>query len=112
MKTDEIETDKGHVLVVGFKGKIRKSRLKDVLKEAHKQKCVIIANHPLHKFGVSYFLVEKILGEESGELLNNEGDNGKKLVKELVDNLFALLNEKGVMTPDKLTNKKDNKNNQ
>ncbi len=49
---------------------------------------------------------EKILGEESGELLINEGDNGKRLVKQLVDNFFALLKERGVMTPELLQNKK------
>lgn len=42
---------------------------------------------------------EKILGEESGELVIKEGDNGKRLVTQLVDNLFTLLREKGEMTP-------------
>ncbi|QVL57024.1 MAG: hypothetical protein KFB93_06490 [Simkaniaceae bacterium] len=42
---------------------------------------------------------EKILGEESGELVIREGDNGKRLVSQLVENLFTLLRERGEMTP-------------
>ncbi|KHO55504.1 MAG: hypothetical protein QT10_C0001G0108 [archaeon GW2011_AR19] len=72
IKTDEIETDKGHLLIVGFKGKIRKRKLEEVLKEVHKQKCIIIANHPLHNFGVPYFLVEKILGKYNGVSFNKK----------------------------------------
>ncbi|MFH1290495.1 MAG: PHP-associated domain-containing protein [Nanoarchaeota archaeon] len=62
IKTDEIGTDKGHILIVGFKGRIKKRSLKEILKEAKKQKCVIIANHPLHEFHVPHFLLEKIFG--------------------------------------------------
>ncbi len=42
---------------------------------------------------------EKILGEDAGELVIKEGDNGKRLVNQLVNNLFTLLREKGEMTP-------------
>lgn len=62
IKSDEIETEKGHILIIGFKGKIRKRDLKEVLNEAHNQHCIIIANHPLHEFNVSYFLIKKLLG--------------------------------------------------
>jgi len=65
IKTDEIETNKGHILIVGFRGKIKKRKLEDVLREAHKQKCVIIANHPLHhEFKITYFLFKKILNSD------------------------------------------------
>jgi len=60
VKTDEIGTDKGHILVVGFKGKIKKRTLKEVLRGAKKQKCIVIANHPLHEFRVPHFLFEKV----------------------------------------------------
>ncbi|MDN3509186.1 MAG: hypothetical protein P0S93_04130 [Candidatus Neptunochlamydia sp.] len=42
---------------------------------------------------------EKILGQEGGELVIKEGDNGKRLVTQLVNNLFTLLREKGKLTP-------------
>ncbi len=67
VKTDEIETDKGHILIVGFNGKIRKRKLEHILKEAKKQNCIIIANHSLHDFGIPYFIVKKILGKH-GEI--------------------------------------------
>ncbi len=70
IKTDEIETDKGHILIIGFKGKIKKRNLKKVLKEAHKQNCVIIANHPLHEFYVPYVLIKKLLGGQENISLN------------------------------------------
>jgi len=56
VKTDEIETNKGHISIIGFKGKIKKRKLREVLKQAKKQRCVVIANHPLHEYGLSYFL--------------------------------------------------------
>lgn len=65
IKTDEIETDKGHILIVGFNGKIRKRKLEHILKDAKKQNCIIIANHPLHNFGAPYFLIKKILGKSN-----------------------------------------------
>ncbi len=76
IKTDEIETDKGHILIVGFNGKIRKRELEHVLREAQKQKCIIISNHPLHNFGFPYFLVKKILGKSK-----NLGLNKRDLIK-------------------------------
>ena len=79
VKTDEIETDNGHILIIGFNGKIRKRKLENVLKEAHKQKCVIIANHPLHSFGVSYFLIRKFLGKlKTISITKNELEKNKK----------------------------------
>jgi len=67
VKTDEIGTNKGHILIVGFKGKIKNRKLDSLLKEAHKQKCIIIAPHPLHDFDISFFLFRKIFpsGKES-----------------------------------------------
>lgn len=59
--TNELGTNKGHILVVGFKGKIKTKNLKEILKEAHRQKAIIIANHSLHEFSIPYFLVSKIL---------------------------------------------------
>ncbi len=61
IKTDEIETDKGHILIIGFNGKIRKRKLEHVLRDAKKQKCMVIANHPLHDSGIPYFFIQKIL---------------------------------------------------
>ena len=73
IKTDEIETDKGHILIIGFKGKIKKRKLEDVLREAHKQKCVIIANHPLHhEFKIVYFLIKKILNSDNEISINKQ----------------------------------------
>lgn len=60
VKTDEIETDRGHLLIVGFKGKINKRSLKKVLLQAHNQNCVVIANHPFHEHNLSYFIVKLI----------------------------------------------------
>ena len=71
VKTDEINTDKGHILIIGFKGKIKKRKLEIVFIEAHKQKCIIIANHPLHhEFKINYFIIKKILN--SNEISMNE----------------------------------------
>lgn len=79
IKTDEIETNKGHILIIGFKGKIRKRRLDNVLKEAHRKHCIIIANHPLHDFGLSYFLIKKILRKpESMSITKKEIEENKK----------------------------------
>lgn len=72
IKTDEIETDKGHILIVGYKGKIRKRKLDEVLKEANNQNCPIIANHPLHVFGTSYYLFKKIFKKKTDISLSNE----------------------------------------
>lgn len=44
--------------------------------------------------------IEKILGEEGAELIIKEGDNGKRLAQQLVDNLFQLLKERKVLTPE------------
>jgi len=60
IKADEIGTEKGHILIVGYDGKIKSRNLNDVLKEAHKQKCVVIANHPLHQNNLGYFLFSKL----------------------------------------------------
>ena len=81
VKTDEIETNKGHILIIGFKGKIRKRRLEEVLKEAHKQGCVIIANHPLHhEFNITYFFIKKILNSNKEISINK-----KELIKHKKD---------------------------
>ncbi len=81
VKTDEIETNKGHILIIGFKGKIRKRRLEEVLKEAHKQGCVIIANHPLHhEFNITYFFNKKILNSNKEISINK-----KELIKHKKD---------------------------
>jgi hypothetical protein len=65
VKCDEIATNKGHVLIVGHKGKVKSRRLKDVLKEAHRSRCLIVANHALHKMGIDYFVVSKIVGSKN-----------------------------------------------
>ncbi|MFH1376908.1 MAG: PHP-associated domain-containing protein [Candidatus Woesearchaeota archaeon] len=65
IKTDEIETNKGHILIVGYKGKVKKRRnLKELLKIAHKSGCIIIANHPLHGNNIAYFLILKLIGNK------------------------------------------------
>lgn len=43
--------------------------------------------------------LEKVLGEEGAEVVIREGDNGKRLAQQLVDNLFQLLKERKVLTP-------------
>jgi hypothetical protein len=53
IKTDEIETEKGHILVIGYKGNVKHRKLQEVLEGAEKQNCPIIANHPLHKFSLT-----------------------------------------------------------
>ncbi|MFH1452308.1 MAG: hypothetical protein ABIF88_03990 [archaeon] len=73
IKTNEIGTDKGHILIIGFIGEIRKRKLEEVLKEAHKQKCIIIANHPLHlENKISYFLIKKIFGSSKEPSINKK----------------------------------------
>tara|TARA_Y100000310_G_scaffold140809_1_gene140226 strand:+ start:810 stop:1628 length:819 start_codon:yes stop_codon:yes gene_type:complete len=62
VKTDEIVTNRGHVLVVGFRGAIKSKKLKELFKEVKKQNCVVIATHPLHEFGIEYFFVSSLLG--------------------------------------------------
>lgn len=65
VKTDEIATDKGHILIIGFTGTVHSHHLNDILRKAHKQHCPIIANHPLHTPNAAYFLVKKIFGLHS-----------------------------------------------
>lgn len=72
IKTDEIQTDRGHILIIGFNGKIKKRKLEHVLKDAQKQNCIIIANHPLHNFLAPYFLVKKIFGKSLDASLNEK----------------------------------------
>lgn len=50
---------------------------------------------------------EKILGEDAGEMIIREGDNGKRLVSQLVENLFTLLRERGSMSPGDLDRRRD-----
>ncbi|MEK6928499.1 MAG: hypothetical protein AABW65_00905 [Nanoarchaeota archaeon] len=65
VKTDEIQTREGHILIIGHKGKVKARLLSKLLREAHKERDIIIANHPLHKFGISYFFIKSILGKPS-----------------------------------------------
>ncbi|MBS3094678.1 hypothetical protein J4474_03360 [Candidatus Pacearchaeota archaeon] len=60
IRTDEIETDKGHILIIGNKNKIDSRNLSHLLKTARKKRWIVIADHPLHKTGLSYFLISKI----------------------------------------------------
>lgn len=59
--------------------------------------------HP--NYGIDVLLLnqikelEKVLGEEGAEMVIREGDNGKRLAQQLVDNLFQLLKERKVLTP-------------
>lgn len=59
VKADEIGTNKGHILIIGHNGKIGKLKLKPLLELAYNEGDIIIANHPLHNFGISHFLVKK-----------------------------------------------------
>ena len=71
VKADEIDTEKGHILIIGHNGKIKKRNLKEVLKEAHKNHCIVIASHPLHDFAVGHFIIKKMsLSKE--ELIKNK----------------------------------------
>jgi hypothetical protein len=78
LKTDEIGTDKGHILIIGFKGKIIGRKLSKVLNEAHRQKCIIIANHPLHHFNIAYTLVQKIMKDNNEISLSESSLNAYK----------------------------------
>jgi len=64
IKTDEIGTEKGHILVVGFNGKINLKNLKKTLIDARIQNCIVIANHPLHDFHIPHFILKKLFGAE------------------------------------------------
>lgn len=77
VKTYEVETEKGHILLIGYKGKLSSTKLKEVLRSAHKQKAIIIANHPLHS-SVSYFLITKALGEDKIGLNKKELSQNKE----------------------------------
>ncbi|HVY01255.1 MAG TPA: PHP-associated domain-containing protein [Candidatus Nanoarchaeia archaeon] len=72
VKSDEINTEKGHILIVGYTKSIHNHNLHDILKAAHKQHCIIIANHPLHTPSTSYFFVKKIFGLHSDISLTSE----------------------------------------
>ncbi len=45
---------------------------------------------------------EKILHEDGGEMTIQQGENGKRLFKEFVENLFKLLDERALLSPEKL----------
>mgnify|MGYP001582515547 CR=1 FL=1 len=60
VKADEIDTNKGHILIIGHEGKIRKRNLKEILKEAHKDHSIIIASHPLHNVVIGHFIIKKM----------------------------------------------------
>ena len=68
VKADEIETSKGHVVIIGFKGKLNSKKLPEVLKRAKKQKAIIIAAHPLHEFFVPHFVIEKVFQDDAVSL--------------------------------------------
>ena len=51
--------------------------------------------------------LEKLLEQEGDELSLYEGDNGKRLFQEVVDNLFAVLDKRGQLTPQQ-QEKRDN----
>ncbi|MCP5506399.1 MAG: hypothetical protein H7A38_05905, partial [Chlamydiales bacterium] len=51
--------------------------------------------------------LEKVLGEEGAEMVIREGDNGKRLAQQLVNNLFQLLKERKVLTPGDLEHQKE-----
>lgn len=68
VRADEIETEKGHILILGLPHAIKKRHLKNILQEAKKERCVVIANHPLHAFPIPHFLVLRILGKSDEAL--------------------------------------------
>ncbi len=80
VKTIEIATDKGHVLLIGFPGKIKNRKVSDVISEAHKVHAIVIANHPLHEFKKGYFFIQKLfsikkpINIDAKELLKNKFD--------------------------------------
>jgi hypothetical protein len=80
IKTDEIGTEKGHILIVGYRGKIGTRRISKVLTKAHREGCVIIANHPLHGPSFLYALMSKIIGENTAFSFNE-----KELIEKIPD---------------------------
>ena len=62
VKTDEIATDKGHVLIVGYPHDIKSKKLADIFSKVKRRDCVVIANHPLHHLGIDYFFYSKLIG--------------------------------------------------
>ncbi len=82
VRTKEVETDKGHFLLVGYLGKTKGKSLKELLKEVKKQKAIIIANHILHEFPVSQFLVLHAMGRKE-EHMSARGQTIGQYKKEL-----------------------------
>ena len=72
VRADEIGTDKGHVLIVGNNEKISSKNIIEILKKARKNKWIIIADHPLHKFLLPYFLISKLIDGEPNISLKKE----------------------------------------
>ncbi|MFQ5531212.1 MAG: hypothetical protein ACE5ES_01210 [Candidatus Nanoarchaeia archaeon] len=64
IKTHEVGTNQGHILLIGYNGE-KTHNIKKLLKLAHKEKAIVIANHPLHPHGISYFLYLKLAGREN-----------------------------------------------
>lgn len=71
LRTKEVETDKGHFLLIGFLGKTKGRNLKDLLKEAKKQHAIVIANHTLHQFPISQFLVLRSMRRDTEHMSAN-----------------------------------------
>ncbi|MFH1787640.1 MAG: PHP-associated domain-containing protein [archaeon] len=78
VRADEIETDKGHILILGNKDKINSRNLKNLLKLARKNKWIVIADHPLHKIGLGYFLIQRIFGLKRWSLNDESIKKNKK----------------------------------
>jgi len=64
IKSDELETKNGHILIVGHKGKIITTNFKKTLKDCHKQGDIIIADHPLHHENIAHFFILRLMGNK------------------------------------------------
>ncbi len=71
IKCDEIQTNRGHILIVGYEGMIKKRTLNEVLKNAYRNKCIIIVSHPLHNVMIGHFIIKKISLTEK-EIVKNK----------------------------------------
>ncbi len=89
IKTDEIETKEGHILLIGHKGKVKTHSLVGLLKKARKERDIVIANHPLHTFGLGYFLIKHLFRKRSAISISAQDiDKNKKSISALELNSY------------------------
>lgn len=72
VRADEIATDKGHILIVGNNGKIKTRNIEELLRNARRHGWIVVADHPLHKFFLPYFIISKLIDGWSNISLGKE----------------------------------------